>query len=129
MNPAKGAECQDCGVSRHFGCDTGRLAHVLHSVETGTDAMQITDQQVKLAQEQILAKKKLVKELMEIGLANQAAADQQMVKELVEKVIAMPDREDRIADLKARIEAGTYHVTADQIVDAMARRAIADKMV
>ena len=43
-------------------------------------------------------------------------------------VIQMPDREDMIASLKARIEAGTYHVSGADIADAMARRAIADRV-
>jgi anti-sigma28 factor (negative regulator of flagellin synthesis) len=90
--------------------------------------MQITDEQMKLAQAQILQKKKLVKEIIEIGLVNQAVADQEMIKQVVADVIAMPDREDRIAELKAKIESGTYSVSAEQIVDAMARRAIADRI-
>lgn len=54
--------------------------------------------------------------------------DQAMVDEITAKVQAMPDREDRIAELKARIDSGTYEVTSEQIVDAMIRRAIADSI-
>jgi negative regulator of flagellin synthesis FlgM len=54
--------------------------------------------------------------------------DPKMVKAIVKKVMEMPDREDMIADLKARIEAGTYNPSGDEIAEAMIRRAIADKV-
>lgn len=53
--------------------------------------------------------------------------DPLMVANLARQVIAMPDREDRISELKAEIEAGTYRPSAEQIVEAMIRRAIADR--
>lgn len=56
------------------------------------------------------------------------AEDGPMIKELVAAVRAMPDREDRIAELKARIESGEYKPAADEIADAMIRRAIADRI-
>jgi negative regulator of flagellin synthesis FlgM len=40
----------------------------------------------------------------------------------------MPDREEMVASLKARIEAGEYNPSAEDIVDTMIRRAIADRM-
>lgn len=54
--------------------------------------------------------------------------DEPMIKALVHKIIDMPDREDRIAELKARIEAGEYQVSGAEIADTMIRRAIADKI-
>lgn len=54
--------------------------------------------------------------------------DDALVARTVERVMATGDREHMIADLKARIEAGTYNPTSQQIVDAMARRAIADHL-
>lgn len=56
------------------------------------------------------------------------AEDGPMIKELVAAVRAMPDREDRIAELKARIESGEYKPSAEEIADAMIRRAIADRI-
>jgi negative regulator of flagellin synthesis FlgM len=38
----------------------------------------------------------------------------------------MPDREDMIAEIKAKIEAGDYQPSSDEIADAMIRRSIAD---
>lgn len=54
--------------------------------------------------------------------------DWRLISKLVDEVIAMPDREEVIADLKARIEAGTYNPSGEDIADAMIRRAIADHM-
>jgi flagellar biosynthesis anti-sigma factor FlgM len=53
-------------------------------------------------------------------------AEVQRVKALVE---ALPDvREDLVQALKARVEAGTYHVSSDEIADLMIRRTWADSM-
>jgi len=54
--------------------------------------------------------------------------DDVLIKQMVADIIAMPDREDMIADLKARVEAGTYRPDADDIADVMWRRAIADRI-
>ena len=40
----------------------------------------------------------------------------------------MPDREEYIAELKAKIDAGQYNPTSDDIADAMIRRNIADRI-
>jgi anti-sigma28 factor (negative regulator of flagellin synthesis) len=54
--------------------------------------------------------------------------DKDLVEAVVEKVKNLPDREDRIAELKAKIEAGQYNPAGDEIADAMIRRAIADRI-
>lgn len=56
------------------------------------------------------------------------AADQDLLRKVKSDVMAMPDREEMVADLKARIEAGTYNPTGDEIADTMIRRAIADRI-
>ena len=75
-------------------------------------------------------------------LANQAASpdmkvvddavvrllDGKLIDAVVEKVREMPDREEVVASLKARVEAGTYRPDAMDIADAMIRRAIADSL-
>jgi negative regulator of flagellin synthesis FlgM len=39
----------------------------------------------------------------------------------------LPDvREDRVMELKARIESGAYRISADDIADLIVRRALAD---
>ncbi|HCE00871.1 MAG TPA: hypothetical protein DER07_07485 [Armatimonadetes bacterium] len=54
--------------------------------------------------------------------------DVELVRELTEKVKQMPDREDLIADLRARIAAGQYNPSGEEIAEAMIRRAIADRI-
>lgn len=54
--------------------------------------------------------------------------DADLIAEVTAKVNAAPDREEMIADLKARIEAGTYNPTGDEITETMIRRAIADRI-
>ena len=86
--------------------------------------MQISDTEVK----KILEQTSLVREIEGVGQARQRAEDADTVTRLVEDVKSMPDREDRIADLKARIEAGNYNPTGAEIADAMIRRSIADNV-
>ncbi|MBX3097188.1 MAG: flagellar biosynthesis anti-sigma factor FlgM [Fimbriimonadaceae bacterium] len=40
----------------------------------------------------------------------------------------MPDREDRVRELRAQVESGTYHRTGEEIAVAMGRRALADRI-
>ncbi len=54
--------------------------------------------------------------------------DADLIAEVTAKVKAAPDREEMIADLKARIEAGQYNPTGEEITDTMIRRAIADRI-
>ncbi|MDI9636698.1 flagellar biosynthesis anti-sigma factor FlgM [Kamptonema cortianum] len=54
--------------------------------------------------------------------------DADLIEEVSAKVAAMPDRDEMVNDLKARIEAGTYNPSGDEIADAMIRRAIADRV-
>ena len=54
--------------------------------------------------------------------------EEALVEDVTAKVMNMPDREEMIANLKSRIEAGTYNPSAEEIVDGMVRRTIADRM-
>lgn len=54
--------------------------------------------------------------------------DWPMIDEITARVLAMPDREELVADLKARIAAGEYNPTGEEIADTMVRRAIADRI-
>lgn len=89
--------------------------------------MQISDNEVKRL---LRSRDDLVQEIESIaeGIDDpEFEIDPQMVRELTRKVLELPDREDRIAELKAEIEKGTYRPTAEQIVEAMIRRTIADR--
>ncbi|HZO91162.1 MAG TPA: flagellar biosynthesis anti-sigma factor FlgM [Chthonomonadaceae bacterium] len=53
-----------------------------------------------------------------------AAYEVQQVKKLIDE---LPDiREERVRELKAQIESGTYHVSGEDIADLIIRRALAD---
>lgn len=54
--------------------------------------------------------------------------NEELINKVTQDVIAMPDREEMIAELKARIESGNYNPTGDEIADAMMRRAVADRL-
>ena len=54
--------------------------------------------------------------------------DGPLIQEVTQAVVNMPDREDRIAEVKALIDAGQYNPSGDDIADAMIRRAIADRI-
>ncbi|MCH8274644.1 MAG: flagellar biosynthesis anti-sigma factor FlgM [Armatimonadetes bacterium] len=57
------------------------------------------------------------------------ADDARLIREVRDQVMAMPEvREELVSELKARVERGEYHVSADEIVEAIIRRAIADRM-
>ena len=70
----------------------------------------------------------LAEEIVKLEEARVRRQDQDLVRDLTASVIEMPDREEMIAQLRARVEAGTYNPTAEEIVDGMVRRAIADQV-
>lgn len=88
--------------------------------------MRISDNEVK----KILGGQyAIVEDIVDLGQTIKTRdQDADLIKQTTAEVIAMPDREDMIADLKARIEAGTYNPTGDDIADAMIRRSIADRI-
>ncbi len=86
--------------------------------------MRISDNEVK----KILGGQAIVEEIVQIGEESDREADQKLVSQVTQDVLQMGDREDLIADLKARIEAGTYNPTGDEIADTMIRRSIADRI-
>lgn len=89
--------------------------------------MRISDNEVKkLLSTPSLAEAEAIVEFQED--VYDPTADQDLIKKVKADVMAMSDREEMIADLKARIEAGTYNPTGDEIADTMIRRAIADRI-
>jgi anti-sigma28 factor (negative regulator of flagellin synthesis) len=52
----------------------------------------------------------------------------ELIQQVTQEIIAMPDREAMVAELKARIDAGTYNPTGEEIADAMIRRSVADRL-
>lgn len=87
--------------------------------------MRISDNEVKKI---LSGEHALVEEIVQIGLQSDREADEKLAQQVTQDVLAMGDREDMIADLKARIEAGTYNPSGDEIADTMIRRSIADRI-
>ncbi len=86
--------------------------------------MRISDKEIK----KILDNPELIEAIVNIEEARVRQQDVELVRDLTATVAALPDREAMIEDLKARIEAGTYNPTAEDIVQGMVRRAIADHL-
>jgi hypothetical protein len=87
--------------------------------------MRISDKEVQ----KILSGSAVVEAIVELGGdAEQRSADRPLIDKLTREIIEMPDREEMVAELKARIEAGEYNPSGDEIADAMIRRAIADSV-
>lgn len=87
--------------------------------------MRISDNEVK----KILSNESVAHKIVDvIGDADAQADDQKLVQQLTTDIEEMSDREEMIADLRARIQAGTYNPTGDEIADTMIRRAIADRV-
>lgn len=88
--------------------------------------MRISDTEVKKI---LSGSDPLVQEIEEISLEGaRNGRDKELIDQIVANVAAMPDRDEVVAELKARIEAGQYNPTGDEIADAMIRRAIADRI-
>ncbi len=89
--------------------------------------MRISDEQVK----RVLSQRQALAEVQEPDLEGEPTprvTDGPMIKAITRDVMEMADREDRVAELKAMIDAGEYNPTGDEIADAMIRRSIADRM-
>lgn len=85
--------------------------------------MRISDNEVK----KILNKDPIVGQIVEIGKdLERVEADKPLIKRVTKDVENMPDREEMVAELKAKVESGEYNPTGDEIADAMIRRNIAD---
>jgi anti-sigma28 factor (negative regulator of flagellin synthesis) len=54
--------------------------------------------------------------------------DQALIQEIAHKVADMPDRDEMVAAIKAKIDSGEYNLTGEEIADAMIRRDMADKI-
>ena len=88
--------------------------------------MRVSDNEIKKLRTSQYA---VVSDIVDLGLSIKSRdREADHIKQVTAEVIAMPDREDLIADLKARIEAGNYKPTGDDIADAMIRRSIADRI-
>ncbi|MFY9232948.1 MAG: flagellar biosynthesis anti-sigma factor FlgM [Fimbriimonadaceae bacterium] len=87
--------------------------------------MRISDTEVQ----KILNGSAVVNDIVELDESREKReADKPLVRLITRQVIDMPDREDMVAELKARVDAGEYNPSGDDIADAMIRRSIADRV-
>lgn len=86
--------------------------------------MKISNAQI----EAVLAATKEATSESDVDTAVLRLVDHDLIQQTVENVKNMPDREDMIASLKARIEANEYNPSGEDIADAMIRRSIADRL-
>ena len=54
--------------------------------------------------------------------------DSALAQQLVTNIVNMPDREDRIKEIKNLIDSGNYHPSADEIIEAIVRRGMVDQL-
>ncbi|MBS1717380.1 MAG: flagellar biosynthesis anti-sigma factor FlgM [Armatimonadetes bacterium] len=87
--------------------------------------MRISDEQLKKVLDQTGISNQLQE--IEVDLA-QREQDRPLIRQVTKDVINMPDREELVAELKRRVEAGEYNPTGEEIADIMIRRNIADRM-
>ncbi len=86
--------------------------------------MKISDEQIRhILDERLAAELEVIE-----AEASPKLTDGPMLERVTAKVLEMGDREDMISELKARIEAGEYNPSGDEIADRMIRRAIADRL-
>ncbi|MDX1931509.1 MAG: flagellar biosynthesis anti-sigma factor FlgM [Capsulimonadales bacterium] len=63
------------------------------------------------------------------GVAESISSVGEEAREIAERVEMQPDqREDIVASLRNRIEAGTYLVSGEQIAEMLVRRLMADRV-
>lgn len=86
---------------------------------------------MKISQEQLNIVLEGKAETLDANKVDEAVirlTDGDLIKDVVNKVNEMPDRDAMVEELKAKIESGRYQPTGDEIVDAMIRRSIADRI-
>lgn len=96
--------------------------------------MQISPQEVARALQRVRSSRTLVKPRQPVRtveeLAEEYGVDLEEVRRITEEVLAQeedPARVRRVEQIAARVEAGEYHVTGEQIVEMARRRALADR--
>lgn len=87
--------------------------------------MQISDNELKKVM--LLGSLRLVEPVDE-SEPSPRPTDGPMIKAITADVVAMPDRENRVDEIKAQMEAGTWNPTSEEIADAMVRRAVVDRI-
>lgn len=87
--------------------------------------MQISDKELKKVM--LLGSLRLAEPVDDLE-PSPRPGDEALIKALTAEILEMPDREDRIEEIRAKMASGEYKPSADEIADAMMRRAIADRI-
>lgn len=91
--------------------------------------MRISEEQVRYA---IESRKARINDPATGGIYDKefkSSAEADLVRDIRNEVMAMPEvREEMVLRIKEAVERGEYNVTADDIVDAMIRRDLADRI-
>jgi flagellar biosynthesis anti-sigma factor FlgM len=91
--------------------------------------MKVSIEQVRKVVEQVRTQHPELKATPILDSDPASSQDSQLIRQVVDEVMKMPEvREELVAELKARIERGEYNPNSQDIVEAMVRRAIADKI-
>ncbi len=90
--------------------------------------MRISDAEVKKILEGNPTIVEEISDLEAAQIAHQREEDREMARSITQEVLAMPDREDMVDSIRARIESGEFNPSAEEIVDGLVRRAIADRI-
>lgn len=91
--------------------------------------MKVSIEQVRKVVEQVRTQHPELQATPILDQDPASSPDAQLIRQVVEEVMKMPEvREELVAELKARIERGEYNPSSEEIVEAMVRRAIADKV-
>lgn len=86
--------------------------------------MKVSNEQIA----RVIAQPVLTPDANKVDDAVIRLVDAELVQSVTKDVLNAPDREAMVAEIKAKVDAGTYKVSADDIVDTMVRRAIADRI-
>ncbi len=86
--------------------------------------MKVSNEQIA----RVIAEPALTPDASKVDEAVIRLVDAELVQSVTRDVLSMPDRDAMVEEIKAKVEAGTYQVSADEIVDTMVRRAIADRI-
>lgn len=91
--------------------------------------MRITQQQVRAAIKSRPAQHETHETQAIYNREFKTSAEAELVRRIRDEVLAMPDvREEMVSKIKEAVAKGEYNVTAEDIVDAMIRREVADKL-
>ncbi len=122
-----------CGERKATGREASRVAclevRLVQEPKDGKTDMKVSMEQVRKVVEQSKLQPSDLKTETLFDKDLTASADAKLIRQVVDEVMQMPEvRAELVAELKAKIELGEYSPSSEDIVEAMVRRAIADRI-